>query len=110
MNIKRQFSRLLAAFVLVSVSCVAHAAPRAEHVFIVSFDGGNPDVMKKSAMPTFFAMAAQGAQTMKAQTIFPSLTLPSHTSMLTGVGPDKHQIFMEWLGAETRSGQSADGV
>ena len=102
MNIKRQFSRLLVAFVLVGVSCVAHAAPRAEHVFIVSFDGGNPDEMKKSAMPTFFEMAAQGAQTLKAQTIFPSLTLPSHTSMLTGVGPDKHQIL--WNGWEPKRG------
>ena len=92
----KKFLRLLAALVLTGVAThevTAHAAPRSEHVFIVSFDGGNPDVMKNSAMPTFFAMAAQGAQTMKAQTIFPSLTLPSHTSMLTGVGPDKHQIL-----------------
>ena len=64
-----------------------------KHVIIVSFDGGNPDVMQKSAMPVFWRMAQKGASTTKAQTIFPSITLPSHTSMLTGVGPDKHQIL-----------------
>ena len=38
-------------------------------------------------------MAAEGAVTWQASTIFPSKTLPSHTSMLTGVGPDKHQVL-----------------
>jgi len=71
------------------------AAPpaRAKHVFIVSFDGGKPSVMHASKMPVTMAMANQGAVTWEAQTIFPSLTLPSHTSMLTGVGPDKHKVL-----------------
>jgi predicted AlkP superfamily pyrophosphatase or phosphodiesterase len=38
-------------------------------------------------------LAAEGAVTWEASTIFPSKTLPSHTSMLTGVGPDKHQVL-----------------
>lgn len=66
---------------------------RAKHVFIVSFDGGKPSVMQASKMPVTMAMAAEGAVTWQAQTIFPSITLPSHTSMLTGVGPDKHKIL-----------------
>ena len=96
----KHFFRILIA--LAATVQIARAAPRAEHVFIVSFDGGAPDVMKRSTMPTFFEMSAQGAATMKAQTIFPSLTLPSHTSMLTGVGPDKHQIL--WNGWEPQRG------
>jgi predicted AlkP superfamily pyrophosphatase or phosphodiesterase len=43
-------------------------------------------------MPTLFGMVRGGAVTWDAHTIFPSITLPSHTSMLTGVGPDKHKI------------------
>lgn len=73
-----------------------HAAPRAEHVFIVSIDGGKPAVIAESEAPTLKKIAAEGAVTWEASTIFPSITLPSHTSMLTGVGPDKHKIL--WNG------------
>jgi predicted AlkP superfamily pyrophosphatase or phosphodiesterase len=67
-------------------------APRAQHVFIISFDGGKPAVMRESAMPTLLDMAKKGAVTWTAQTVKPSITLVSHTSMLTGVQPAKHKI------------------
>lgn len=35
---------------------------------------------------------SEGAHTWEAYTIVPSLTLPAHASMLTGVGVQKHQI------------------
>ncbi|MDB6078426.1 MAG: phosphodiesterase, partial [Akkermansiaceae bacterium] len=68
------------------------AGPRAKHVFIISFDQGAPAGIEKAEMPLFKEMAAKGAHTWEAYTIVPSLTLPSHTSMLTGVGIQKHQI------------------
>src|SRR5487761_1924616 len=67
--------------------------PRAEHVFIISFDQGDPALIQRSDMPTFHKMAAEGARTWSAYTVVPSLTLPSHTSMLTGVGPQVHQVL-----------------
>ncbi len=73
-----------------------HAAPRPEHVFIISIDGGKPAVIAESEMPHLKALAAGGATTWAASTIFPSITLPSHTSMLTGMSPEKHQIL--WNG------------
>ena len=76
-----------------AVALSAHAAPRAEHVFVVSFDGGKPAVIAESEMPTLKKLAAEGAVTWQASTIFPSKTLPSHTSMMTGVGPDKHHVL-----------------
>lgn len=85
--------RSLAAFTVLFTALAAPAAPRAEHVFIISFDGGKPSVIAESEMPTLKGMVAEGAHTWVAQTIFPSITLPSHTSMLTGVGPDKHMIL-----------------
>lgn len=69
------------------------AAPRAKHVFIISFDQGNPDLIQQTAMPTFHGMATNGARTWEAFTIVPSTTLPAHTSMLTGVGIQKHQVI-----------------
>lgn len=79
---------------LLLVSSVSLKAERlAGHVFIVSFDGGKPAVIKESEMPTLKRLASEGAVTWEAQTINPSKTLPSHTSMLTGVDPVKHQIY-----------------
>lgn len=43
-------------------------------------------------MPVFKRMAEEGAHTWEAYTIVPSATLPAHTSMLTGVGIQKHQV------------------
>ncbi|HTJ77424.1 MAG TPA: alkaline phosphatase family protein [Rariglobus sp.] len=90
-------SPLRAAFLSLSLLLVTITAlagtPRAEHVFIVSFDGGKPAVIAQSEMPVLKAMAAEGAHTWVAQTIMPSITLPSHTSMLTGVTPAKHHIL-----------------
>src|SRR3954447_26774036 len=71
----------------------AVAGPRAEHVFIVSIDGGKPAAIEQSKMPVLEKCVAEGAHTWVANTIFPCKTLPSHTSMLTGVGPDKHKIL-----------------
>lgn len=73
------------------------STPRASHVFIISFDQAAPSNIAKADMPLFKAMAATGAHTWEAYTIVPSLTLPSHVSMLTGVGIQKHQILWnEW--------------
>ncbi len=69
------------------------AEVRAKHVFIISIDGAKPAVIAESEMPVLKQLAAEGAVTWEASTIFPSKTLPSHTSMLTGVGPDKHQVL-----------------
>lgn len=81
---------------LLSVSRVG-AAPDVRHVFVVSFDGGKPAVMRQSRMPVLLAMRAQGAGTWRAQTVFPSVTLVSHTSMLTGVSPVKHKVdWNDW--------------
>lgn len=86
------FTAILAiAFALVSIP--AWAQPKAEHVFIISFDGGKPSVMQKCAMPTTFNLIKEGSCSWGARTIYPSTTLPSHTSMLTGVGPAKHKVL-----------------
>ncbi len=92
---KRSFLVLLTGVVaaLSFSPAPATAAPRAKHVFIISFDQGNPDLIQSSPMPTFHSMAAEGARDWTAYTIVPSVTLPSHTSMLTGVGPQAHQIL-----------------
>ncbi len=70
----------------------AEEPARARHVFILSIDQGNPAALHRAAMPVLDRLAREGAHTWQAYTIVPSLTLPSHASMLTGVGIQKHQI------------------
>ena len=91
-----QFIRpwLLGVWVLCIGSLVqAATSPRAEHVFIISFDQGAPAGINRANMPLFKSMATEGAHTWEAYTIVPSITLPSHVSMLTGVGIQKHQVL-----------------
>ena len=87
---------------MASVSLLAAEGRRADNVFIVSFDQGNPDLIQQADMPTFHQMAADGAHDWNAYTIVPSLTLPAHTSMLTGVGPQAHQVL--WNDYEPKKG------
>lgn len=86
------FNRTLIA-ALTLVQGFALAAPKAEHVFIVSLDGGKPAVLKESQVPVLNKLAEEGSSTWVANTIVPPKTLPSHTSMLTGVSPAKHNVL-----------------
>ena len=65
---------------------------RSEHVVIISLDGLRPDAIDKFGARTLQRLMREGTYTLNAQTILPSKTLPSHTSMLTGVDVDKHGI------------------
>ena len=95
-------ARLIHRFVLLIAGLLlagsTFAAPHAEHVYIISIDGGKPAVIHQSRMPVLDQLAATGACTWAAQTIYPSTTLPSHVSMLTGVGPGKHRVLWNnWI-------------
>lgn len=70
-----------------------------DHVVVISIDGLRPDAIQKFAAPTIQRLMREGSYTLEAQTILPSKTLPSHTSMLTGVDADAHGIT--WNSDET---------
>lgn len=63
-----------------------------DHVIIISVDGLRADALARLAPPAISRLAREGAASVTAQTIEPSLTLPSHTSMLTGTEPSVHGI------------------
>jgi arylsulfatase A-like enzyme len=69
------------------------------HVLVVSVDGLRPDAIAKFKAPTLRRLAAEGSYTLAASTITPSKTLPSHTSMLTGLDPEHHGVL--WNTAAT---------
>lgn len=99
---QRPMLRLIRYFgvlaVVVGFNLAASAAPRTEHVFIISVDGGKPEGIQQSKMPVLKKLVKEGACTWAAQTTKPSLTLPAHTSMLTGVSMEKHGVtWNSWV-------------
>ena len=66
---------------------------RAERVIIVSIDGLRPDAIDAAGAETLQRLIERGAYCATARSIRPSVTLPSHTSMLSGLDPERHQVF-----------------
>ncbi len=67
-------------------------APPARRVVILSIDGLRPDAIAMAPMPNLMALMQSSAFTLGAQTVMPSVTLVSHSSMLVGVCPAKHGV------------------
>lgn len=63
------------------------------NVVVVSIDGLRPDAIATYRPPTLQRLVREGSYTLSATTILPSKTLPSHTSMLTGLPPERHGVF-----------------
>jgi predicted AlkP superfamily pyrophosphatase or phosphodiesterase len=67
-------------------------APAIRRVLIISIDGLRPDLALRADTPTIHELIKEGSFTFWARTTAESVTLPSHTSMLTGVVPIRHEI------------------
>jgi predicted AlkP superfamily pyrophosphatase or phosphodiesterase len=63
-----------------------------DHVIVISVDGLRPDAIRKFNATTIQRLMSEGRYSLTAQTIKTSLTLPSHTSMLTGVDETVHKV------------------
>lgn len=73
---------------------IVAAGPRPTNykVVIISVDGLRPDVLLRADAPNIRQQMNEGSFTMWARTTAVSITLPSHTSMLTGYPPNSHGI------------------
>lgn len=60
-------------------------------VFIMT-DGMRPDALDKAHTPTFHDFMARGSYTLNAQSVYPSITLPCHTSIFHSIPPQKHGV------------------
>lgn len=64
-----------------------------KNVVLVSIDGLRPDAIARFEAPTLQRLIREGGYSLAAHTIFPSKTLPSHTSMLSGEPPEQHGVL-----------------
>ncbi len=67
-------------------------APLARRVLILSIDGLRPELLSLAPMPNLQSLMQNSAYTLSAQTVYPSVTLIAHASMLGGVCPSKHGV------------------
>ena len=66
--------------------------PAINRVIILSIDGLRPDAIALAPMPNLMSLMQTSAYSLSAQTVYPSVTLVSHASMLVGVCPSKHGV------------------
>ncbi len=82
---------------LAAAAAAALAQPR--HVILITIDGGaashleNPNVI----LPNIRALAKDGVWAESSESVFPSITYPSHTTLITGVYPRKHGVLANEL-------------
>jgi predicted AlkP superfamily pyrophosphatase or phosphodiesterase len=61
-------------------------------VVLISLDGVRPDALTTASCPALHAVREQGSSTLCARSVFPSVTLPCHTSIFHSVPPGRHGI------------------
>ena len=101
-------TRVLVLLLTVLVSSLALvAAEPARHVVLISIDGMRPASYTSAGpakIPTLRALAARGAYASGVVGVLPTVTYPSHTTMITGVPPAIHGIVNNtWLDPEARA-------
>ena len=97
MRTNTQEAGLICSILLMLLATTARAQtakPVADitHIVIISIDGCRPDLLLRADTPVIHSILPKASFSFWARTTAESVTLPSHTSMLTGVVPSKHGI------------------
>ena len=90
--------RLLRVVLLVLVAMAAGLCVAPRSLLLISLDGLRPDYVLKadehgSKIPHLRRILKDGAHASGVRGILPTVTYPSHTTILTGVWPAKHGIY-----------------
>ena len=80
----------IVAFLLALVSCASEGTRKAEHVFVIAFDGWGSYCMDSVAMPNTRALMEAGTYTLHKRTVLPSDSAPNWASMFAGAPNEFH--------------------
>jgi arylsulfatase A-like enzyme len=85
----------VAVLVVFSLQISAQQKPAAQHVVLITIDGFRPDFYLDSAWHAvnIRSLMKEGAYTLGQNSVFPSMTYPSHTTIVTGVQPATHGVY-----------------
>ncbi len=84
-------ARLLAC-ALLAVSGASGQEQRVEHVVIVGVDGLSPDGVRRAQAPNLARLMKEGAFTLHARGVMPTVSSPNWASMIMGAGPEQHGV------------------
>jgi predicted AlkP superfamily pyrophosphatase or phosphodiesterase len=87
---------ILTFFCLLLCTCALNAQNRS--VLLISVDGMKPEYITKAdehglKIPNMRKMMQEGAYAEGVNGVVPTVTYPSHTTLITGVWPEKHGIY-----------------
>ncbi len=87
--------QLTIALIALFVSAGHLMAQTAKHVIFITIDGFRPDfyLQDEWKTPNLRALMKDGAYAEGVNSVFPSMTYPSHTTIVTGVQPAKHGVY-----------------
>jgi predicted AlkP superfamily pyrophosphatase or phosphodiesterase len=95
MHLCRKARRLaLSTLPLLSICAAIHAAP----VLMISIDGLKPEYVTRAGehglrVPTLKRFLTEGTYADGVIAVFPTVTYPDHTTLITGVWPAEHGIY-----------------
>src|SRR5579863_2003341 len=89
----RRFHPFLSFILFASFALLAHGAP----VLMISIDGLKPEYITQAdahgmKIPYLRTLISNGAYAEGVVGIWPTITYPSHTTLITGVWPAEHGI------------------
>ena len=92
---------LLVLLALAALASAAVAAPAARHLVLISIDGLRPEFYldPSYAAPALRALVSAGSHARAATPVFPSVTYPGHSTIVTGVRPARHGILFNRIWA-----------
>ncbi|WP_027877858.1 alkaline phosphatase family protein [Meiothermus cerbereus] len=63
----------------------------------ITIDGLRPDALEAAHLPTLLTLMQEGASTLCARSVFPSITLPCHMSIFHSLPPERHNVLTQNL-------------
>ena len=86
---------LIVSILIVLITNSVWAQKEDKHVVLITIDGFRPNFYLEDTWhtPNLKAIKQGGAHAYGVNSVFPSITYPSHITIVTGVQPAKHGIF-----------------
>ena len=93
---------------LFAVLCSAASAAAVPPVLVISVDGLHPAYVTEAnryglKLPALRRLLQQGAHARGVVGVVPTVTYPSHTTLMTGVTPQEHGIISNTLYGDRKS-------
>src|SRR6266550_1778399 len=94
MSLSKKLLALAAAAVVVATiqAVPARPLPGVEHVVIIGVDGMSPKGLEVAKTPHMHQLMREGAYTLHARGVMPTVSSPNWASMIMGAGPEQHGV------------------